>query len=311
MASDGPGEINRNQLMKSPLILSQLNMQNIDVPGWIEFINFIGSFSMVTCGWRALTGYHWNEILAGNAEEGPLFLSALPIKTKVLWKGAHHEKILEQCRLQNHALGLVVSMVQNFELRGYGLPIYPVSAEDWAAYGVQQLQCPMADFTDDISLHQLKVLADRIHEARRDGVGDDRRKGVLVHCKAGVARSMTVVWAYLVLHGGFSIEGAEALLIQKRPQVAITASKRALIARFAAEYSDKAPEYPVIVPLVEEPPPSYEESLGVSPAILSQFNRSLSEPDLKALSEEVTLSMMEPEQTTQSQQNGTRLSFSR
>lgn len=282
MSADGPDQINENQLVRSPVILSQFDMQNIDIPGWIEFLNFVGSFSMVTCGWRALTGYHWNEILPGNAEEGPLFLSALPVKTKILWKGGHDEKILEQCRLQDHALGLVVSMVRNFELSGYGLPIYPVSKEDWAAHGVQQIQCPMADFTDKISLNQLKILADSIHRARQEGIGEERRKGVLVHCKAGVARSMTVVWAYLVLHGGFTVEDAEALLRQKRPQVAITASKRGLIRRFAEEYALQPPAHNLNIPQ----PPAYEESLEILPGILSQFNRSRSEPDLKKIADQ-------------------------
>lgn len=282
MASDGPNQ-SPNPLALSIISHSDLQLPNLDVPSWLEFINFLGSFTIVTCGWRALTGYHWNEILPGNAEEGPLFLSALPIKTKVFWKGAHDEKILEQCRLKQHELGLVVSMVRNFELRGYGLPIYPVSTKDWEAHGVKQLQCPMVDFTDNISLEQLKKLVDRIHEARLEGIGEERRKGVLVHCKAGVARSMTVVWAYLVLHGGFTVEGAEALLREKRPQVAITASKRHLIQQFAARYLEQAPAYDD-ASIFESPPPSYEESLGISPVLLlPQFHRSLSETDLSAM----------------------------
>jgi hypothetical protein len=182
---------------------------------------------------------------------GPLFLGGLPIESSIwwIWKwfGDHAEKLNAQCQAQGHNLGLVVSMVRSYEAEGSGLMVYPVSSEGWAKRGVEHAWHPMEDFTVNIEFEELKDIVDSIHRRRTKGIGPevdaepDGRKGVYVHCKAGVGRSLLVTWAYLVLHCDMTVDAAETLLRQKRPQVAITSTRRDYIRQFAAHYLGDAP----------------------------------------------------------------------
>lgn len=286
LASHGPDEEQKRQQKDVAPMVSQalvLTRHNRDQPGWIELLNFVISFTTVTCGWRPLRGYnHWDEILPGDDEVGPLFLGGLPIESNVPgiwnWHGGHADKLNAQCEAQGHALGLVVSMVREFEAVGSGLMVYPVSPEGWVKRGVEYASHPMEDFTVDIEFEDLKTIADTIHRRRTRGIGPeadaepDGRKGAYVHCKAGVGRSLLATWAYLVLHCEMTVEAAEALLRQKRPQVAITSTRRDYIRQFAAHY------------LGDEPPAILAANESALPeSILPSFTKSRSMEDLLAL----------------------------
>ena len=72
------------------------------------------------------------------------------------------------------------------------------------------------DITDDD--HQGDAMADALHEAAAF-VHDGLQKGgkVLVHCAAGISRSVTVVLGWMILHRGMSLRDAFAQCFAARP----------------------------------------------------------------------------------------------
>ena len=219
-------------------------------PNSWQLTSFSTSFTFVTSGYRYLVSQHWHEILPGKRHIGPLFLGALPIESQLYWyfgdHGAHHLKLIDQFKALGHELGLVVSMNQQFELEGRGLTITPVSPQTWSQLKINQIICPMADFSNDIDLNSLKHLVDLIHDTRTNGFqahlenGESKiKKGVLVHCKAGVARSMLVIMCYLCFYEDMSIEQAESYLRSRRSIVAITPEKKEIVKSFIEQFYEK------------------------------------------------------------------------
>lgn len=196
-------------------------------PSWKQILKFTISFLTVTCGYRAIIGTHWNKIIDG------LYLGALPIKTEFNGHGGHHEKLIQQCKNSERPLGLVVSVVQKFEIKGYYLPLTPVSPEDWEHNKIRHLQVQVKDFTAEVTLDEIEKAMWEIHLTRQKGLS------VYVHCKAGVARSWMFVMCYLSTYCGFSIEQAEQLVKQQRPQVSPCDEKRHVISNFLYQFQDK------------------------------------------------------------------------
>lgn len=94
-------------------------------------------------------------------------------------------------------LSLVVSVLQSFELGGQGLiSKLPVqTALGWSALGVKHLQLNVKDVKrDDFNIELLIKAVKKIHDEIESG------HTVLVHCKAGLSRSATVVLLYLYLY---------------------------------------------------------------------------------------------------------------
>lgn len=124
---------------------------------------------------------------------------------------------LEQHVAPLHALGVrgVVNMCEE-----YGGP-----EASYARLGMSQLRLPTIDFTAP-SLEDVErgVAFIRAHAARGEKV--------YVHCKAGRARSATVVLCWLIERRGLSPEDALAFMRSRRRQVLARLHRRAVVAEF-------------------------------------------------------------------------------
>lgn len=198
-----------------------------ELPSWSQIVKFTISFLTVTCGYRALTGTHWNKIIDG------LYLGALPIKTELGSHGGHHKKLIQQCKNDNSPLGLVVSVVQDFEKEGHYLPVDTVSSKDWEQENIRRIQIKVQDFTADVTPDEIARAMWELHLTRQQGLS------VYVHCKAGVARSWMIVMCYLSTYCGYSIQDAMKLTQLQRPQVSPCAAKLNKINNFVWMYNDK------------------------------------------------------------------------
>ncbi|MCU0959307.1 MAG: dual specificity protein phosphatase family protein [Pirellulaceae bacterium] len=145
----------------------------------------------------------WDQIDAG------VYLGALPLARDVpRW----------------HALGVnaVVNMCEEY-------------AGPEAAYrraGIEQLRLPTVDFTAP-SLDQVQRGVAFITDQRARG------RGVYVHCKAGRARSATVVLCWLVATRGMSPGAAQAWILARRPHVHPRLARRAVVQQFCAALRDR------------------------------------------------------------------------
>ncbi len=145
-----------------------------------------------------------------------IMLGALPIKTKFLKHGAHQLKIIEQAKQKKHPLGLIVSIVTPFELKGEGILLTPVSPEDWHHLGVETIQLSIPDFSAEVSVDAMKPVMEKIKQTIEKG------RSVYIHCKAGRARSWMTLMCYLVAEKGMDFEAAKNLIKSKRTHVCPT-----------------------------------------------------------------------------------------
>jgi len=140
-------------------------------------------------------------------------LGALPIKTKFLTHGGHHLKIIQQAKSKGYPLGLVVSVIQPFELKGEGILLKPVSVEDWKLLGVETVQLNIPDFSANASLDDIDSIVKKIKQTVNAG------KSVYIHCKAGRARSWMVLMCYLTTEEGMDFNSARKLIKSNRIHV--------------------------------------------------------------------------------------------
>lgn len=158
---------------------------------------FLPTFAWNYCLARVLHRRHWWDQVAPE-----LYLGALPLRRDV-------PKLAE--------LGVrgVVNMCQ--EYRG------PLA--EYQHYKIEQLWLPTVDFNPP-----------RLEDVRRgvefiDSVTGEGRK-VYVHCKAGRARSATVVLCWLVHSKQMTPEQAQARLLQVRPHVNPRLLQRSVVIQY-------------------------------------------------------------------------------
>ncbi|MCH2183290.1 MAG: dual specificity protein phosphatase family protein [Mariniblastus sp.] len=89
---------------------------------------------------------------------------------------------------------------------------YPGPVGLYGQYKIEQCRVPMVDFTHP-SLANIEKGVDFIEREIAKG------GKVYVHCKAGRARSATIVLCWLMKQKGMTAEEAQAYLLKKRPQV--------------------------------------------------------------------------------------------
>ena len=99
----------------------------------------------------------------------------------------------------------------------------------YEAAGIEQLRVPTTDFHPPrlADIEQAVAFMQR-HIARGETV--------YVHCKAGRARSATVVLCWLVATKGMTVEAAQRLLLAKRPHVKRDLDRRPVVMEFAAKH---------------------------------------------------------------------------
>lgn len=155
--------------------------------------------------------YNWyNEI------QPQLVLGAIPLKNL-----AHHEELTTRYRNLT-----VLGCVEPWENQNVSLVTDPVTPENWDELNVsfKQIETP-----DHYAVPQDKI---------KEGVEFIERmmaqgKTVYVHCKAGKARSATIVAAYLLKHKICpDAESAIAYIRERRPQIHMVAPQREAIATY-------------------------------------------------------------------------------
>ncbi len=117
--------------------------------------------------------------------------------------------------LYQEGVRAVINMCQEF----------PGPVLEYKKLGIEQLWLPTIDFQPP-SLEHVSQGVDFIQKVV------ERGDKVYVHCKAGRARSATVVLCWLVKHRRMSIAEAQALLLTKRPHVHAKLTERQVVIEY-------------------------------------------------------------------------------
>jgi atypical dual specificity phosphatase len=124
-------------------------------------------------------------------------------------------------KLKHEGIGAVINTC-----REYDGPV-----KHYADAGIEQLHLPTVDFTPP-TMADVKRGVEFIQAHITAG------RKVYVHCKAGRGRSATIVICYLIAKG-MSPAHAQALLLEKRPQVNKVLTQRQVVKDFAALQTQK------------------------------------------------------------------------
>jgi len=103
---------------------------------------------------------------------------------------------------------------------------YPGPVAEYAAAGIEQLRVPTTDFHPP-SFESVRQAVEFIQRHVTRG------QTVYVHCKAGRARSATVVLCWLVAHRGMTPDEAQAHLLARRPHVMRHLTQRTVVREWA------------------------------------------------------------------------------
>ena len=106
---------------------------------------------------------------------------------------------------------------------------YAGPLREYAAAGIEQLYIPTTDFMPP-SLDDVEKAVAFMNRFTSQG------ETVYVHCKAGRARSATVVLCWLVANRGLTPVAAQQLLLAKRPHVHRRLCERQVVQEFAAKH---------------------------------------------------------------------------
>jgi atypical dual specificity phosphatase len=112
---------------------------------------------------------------------------------------------------------------------------YAGPEERYRSRGIEQLRVPTTDFHPP-SLDSVERAVEFIQRNVLAG------RTVYVHCKAGRARSATVVLCWLVAYRGMTVEQAQRHLLSCRPHVMKTLGQRAVVQAWAARYPHASAE---------------------------------------------------------------------
>ncbi len=104
---------------------------------------------------------------------------------------------------------------------------FPGHTDLYEQWGIEQFWMPTVDFTPP-QLENVQAAVDFIK--RKTAAGET----VYVHCKAGRARSATVVICYLMQKYGWSAAEAQHWVQQRRPQILKSIAQRQVVRDFAA-----------------------------------------------------------------------------
>jgi len=167
-----------------------------------------------TFGWNLLLGRVFKVRNWWDAVEPRLLLGARPLRRDV-------------ATFSNLQIDSVVNLCEEF--RG------PVDL--YAKYSIQQLWLPTTDFQPP-SLEQIDQGVEYI-EARLNQATTNHGK-VYVHCKAGRARSATIVLCWMIKYRGMTSESAQRRLLEVRPHVNPSLHQRPVIREFEQLFTTKS-----------------------------------------------------------------------
>lgn len=156
----------------------------------------------------------WNSVRDG------LILGKIPF---------YHERqdIIDFALATQKPLGLVVSVVDYFELGGNIFLNDIATPRDWHDKKINHISLPMIDFEAKIPVESVIKVIDLMTECMRRG------ESVYVHCKAGRGRSAMICAIFMVIvdencqdeNIDKAIEKAVALIKKSRPQIELDADK--------------------------------------------------------------------------------------
>jgi len=101
--------------------------------------------------------------------------------------------IVDKAIEREKPIGLIVSVVELFELHVNNMPDKPVLPDHWKDQNIQQVVVPIVDETADINVDLIVETLNKMNEVIEQGMS------VYVHCKAGQGRSPMLVAAYLAI----------------------------------------------------------------------------------------------------------------
>ena len=107
----------------------------------------------------------------------------------------------------------------------------PVNA--YKEFGIEQLRVPTTDFTHP-SLQSVEKAVDFMEQQIENG------KRVYVHCKAGRARSATVVACWLIKRFQMTANDAQQLMLKVRPHVNPKIELRPVVIEFEQKHRSKS-----------------------------------------------------------------------
>ncbi len=102
---------------------------------------------------------------------------------------------------------------------------YEGPMEEYEKFGITQFRMPTVDFTHP-RLEDVRRAVGFIAQQTADG------STTYVHCKAGRARSATVVMCWLMQSKGMTPEQAQKLLLEKRPHINRHLASRPVVRQF-------------------------------------------------------------------------------
>lgn len=182
----------------------------------------------------------WDEI------EQFLLLGAVPFPKDVV-------------RLKSLGVEAVITLNESYETL--------VSSSLYESYMIKHLVIPTRDYLFAPSFDNIQRAVAFIYENVK------QRKAVYVHCKAGRARSTTIVLCYLVKFRGMSPVDAFNYVRSKRPRVSLAAAQWKAVLRFS-QYHHPEKKVNVFPPVVQQWPlyKSLQTGKDAEAAMLSQHN---------------------------------------
>ena len=118
-------------------------------------------------------------------------------------------------KMQSAGIGAVVNTCEEYA--------GPVKA--YRAAGIQQMRVPTVDFT-----HPSLESVERAIAFMQQQIAQGKR--IYVHCKAGRARSGTVVLCYLIAIKDMTPDQAQQLILQRRPHANPRLAQRTVVQQF-------------------------------------------------------------------------------
>ncbi len=165
------------------------------------------------------------------------------------------DEIIEFAELTGKPLGLVVSVVDYYELGGnIAFSKKIATPKDWAAKGIKHLSIPDIDFDTQVPIECILNIIGQMRECEAKGLS------TYIHCKAGRGRSVMVGLIYLCVYDS----ELKKLPVEEALQQAF---KSAQLKRFHIGLaSDKIAKALKTIPigrlLLEEKEPSISESIN-------------------------------------------------
>jgi atypical dual specificity phosphatase len=157
----------------------------------------------------------WDKVYDG-LHGSAIFLGGIPLENR-----GHKEEILKE------GVTAVLSIVESFEIQTNGFASEPV--KKWGN-GVERMIFESPDFAP-VSQEIINKAVDQLHTWLGQG------KKVYVHCKAGKARSATIIICYFLKYQRMgSVFEAENHLLSKRPQLHFNSAQRKAIETFRINF---------------------------------------------------------------------------